>query len=84
VMHGREESDPVIVAGKPANEAATAAAEPRTGAEGNVGSSWASSTRPTRGGSRTMKRHSGFAPGGVCLFTLSAHAVKAAASTAGD
>ncbi len=40
MMHGREESDPVIVAGKPANKAAMAAAErvePRTGAEGNAG-----------------------------------------------
>jgi RNA-directed DNA polymerase len=40
MMDGREKSDPVIVAGKPANKAAKAAAErvePRTGAEGNAG-----------------------------------------------
>ncbi|QNT69184.1 group II intron reverse transcriptase/maturase [Defluviicoccus vanus] len=46
MVHGGEESDPVIVAGKPANKAATAAAEqvePRTGAEGNVG--WQSTDR---------------------------------------
>jgi group II intron reverse transcriptase/maturase len=39
MMDGREKSDPVIVAGKPANKAAKAAAErvePRTGAEGNA------------------------------------------------
>jgi len=40
MMNGREKSDPAIVAVNPANEAATAAeerAEPRVGAEGNVG-----------------------------------------------
>src|SRR6201997_3431636 len=40
MMHGREKSDPVIVAGKPANKAAAAAAEPvepRTGTEGKAG-----------------------------------------------
>src|SRR6201981_11690 len=40
MMHGREKSDPVIVAGKPTNKAALAAAEPvepRTGAKGNAG-----------------------------------------------
>src|SRR6266550_5322813 len=39
MMHEREKSDPVIVAAKPTNKAATAAAEPvepRTGAEGNA------------------------------------------------
>ena len=39
MMHGREKSDPVIVAGKPTNKAATVAAEPvepRAGAEGNA------------------------------------------------
>ena len=40
MMHGREKSDPAIRAGKPANKAAAAAAEPveqRAGAEGNAG-----------------------------------------------
>jgi RNA-directed DNA polymerase len=39
MMHGREKSDPVVVAGKPANKAVSAAAEPvepRTGAMGNA------------------------------------------------
>ena len=39
MMHGREKSDPAIVARKPANKAAPAAAEPaerRAGAEGNA------------------------------------------------
>jgi RNA-directed DNA polymerase len=39
MMHGREKSDPVVVAGNPANKAASAAAEPgepRTGAKGNA------------------------------------------------
>ena len=40
MMHGREKSDPVVVAGNPANKAASAVAEsgePRTGTEGNAG-----------------------------------------------
>ena len=40
MMHGREKSDPAIVAVKPANKAERSAAEPaepRAGAEGNVG-----------------------------------------------
>ena len=40
MMHGREKSDPAIVAMKPANKVALAAAElvePRAGAEGNAG-----------------------------------------------
>src|ERR1700687_2585183 len=40
MMHGREKSDPAIVAVKPANNAERSAAEPaepRAGAEGNVG-----------------------------------------------
>ena len=40
MMHGPEKSDPVIVAGKPANKAERSAAEPvepRTGTEGNAG-----------------------------------------------
>ena len=40
MMHGREKSDPVIVARNPANKAAAAAAEPgepRTGTKGNAG-----------------------------------------------
>ena len=39
MMHGREKSDPVIVAGKPPNKAGPPAAEGverRTGAEGNT------------------------------------------------
>ena len=39
MMHGREKSDLVIVAGKPTNKAITVAAEPvepRAGAKGNV------------------------------------------------
>ena len=39
MMHGREKSDPAIVARKPANEAGRPAAEPverRAGAEGNA------------------------------------------------
>jgi len=39
MMHEREKSDPNIVAGKPTNKAATAAAEsgePRTGTKGNA------------------------------------------------
>jgi hypothetical protein len=39
MMHGREKSDPVVVAGKPANKAALVAAEPvepRTGTKGNA------------------------------------------------
>src|SRR6202165_1774953 len=39
MMHGREKSDPVVVAGKPANKAVSAAAElvePRTGTKGNA------------------------------------------------
>ena len=39
MMHGREKSDPVILAGKLTNKAATVAAEPvepRAGAEGNA------------------------------------------------
>jgi retron-type reverse transcriptase len=38
-MHGREKSDPVVVAGKPANKAVSVAAEPvepRTGTTGNA------------------------------------------------
>ena len=41
MMHGREKSDPEIVAMKPANNAAPAAAEPverRAGTKGNAGS----------------------------------------------
>jgi hypothetical protein len=40
VMHGREKSDPAIVATKPTNKAGQPAAEPvepRAGAEGNAG-----------------------------------------------
>jgi len=40
MMHGREKSDPVVVAGNPANNVALAAAEleePRTGTKGNAG-----------------------------------------------
>ena len=40
MMHGREKSDPVVVAGKRANKAERSAAEPverRAGAEGNAG-----------------------------------------------
>ena len=40
MMHGREKSDPAIVARKPANKAGRPAAEPverRAGAEGNAG-----------------------------------------------
>jgi len=40
VMHGREKSDPAIVARKPTNKAGRPVAEPvepRAGAEGNVG-----------------------------------------------
>ena len=40
MMHGREKSDPAIVAGKPTNKAGQPAAEPverRAGAEGNAG-----------------------------------------------
>ncbi len=40
MMHGREKSDPAIVAGKPTNKAGRPAAEPvepRAGAEGNAG-----------------------------------------------
>src|ERR1700686_2515273 len=40
MMHGREKSDPAIVAGKPTNKVASATAEPvepRAGAEGNAG-----------------------------------------------
>ena len=40
MMHGREKSDPAIVAAKPANKVGQPAAEPverRAGAEGNVG-----------------------------------------------
>ena len=39
MMHGREKSDPVVVAGKPANKAVSTAAEPvepRAGAKGNA------------------------------------------------
>ena len=39
MMHGREKSDPVVVATKPANKAKRSAAEPverRAGAEGNA------------------------------------------------
>ena len=39
MMHGREKSDPAIVAGKPTNKAGATAAEPvepRVGAKGNV------------------------------------------------
>ncbi len=39
MMHGREKSDPGVVAGKPANKAERSAAEPverRAGAEGNA------------------------------------------------
>ena len=40
MMHGREKSDPAIVATKPTNKAERSAAEPvepRAGAEGNAG-----------------------------------------------
>ena len=40
MMHGREKSDPTIVATKPTNKAGQPVAEPverRTGAEGNAG-----------------------------------------------
>ena len=40
MMHGREKSDPAIVATKPTNKAEQSAAEPvepRAGAEGNAG-----------------------------------------------
>jgi hypothetical protein len=48
MTHGREKSDPAIVATKPANEAERSAeelAEPRAGAEGNAGQQ---STRRTQ------------------------------------
>src|SRR3984893_2696113 len=37
MMHGREKSDPAVVARKPANKAGQPAAEPRAGTEGNAG-----------------------------------------------
>ena len=40
MMHGREKSDPAIVAGKPTNKAERSAAElvePRVGTKGNAG-----------------------------------------------
>ena len=49
MMHGREKSDPAIVAGKPTNKVASATAEPvepRAGAERNAGQQ---STRRTQG-----------------------------------
>jgi RNA-directed DNA polymerase len=49
MMHGREKSDPAIVAGKPTNKVATATAEPaepRAGAERNAGQQ---STHRTQG-----------------------------------
>src|SRR5450432_2454846 len=64
MMHGREKSDPAIVAGKPTNKVASATAEPvepRAGAERNAGQQ---STHPDTGtgmrvtwaGSRTASR----------------------------
>ena len=50
MMHGHEQSDPDVVAGKPANDAASAVeewVEPRKGTRGNV------STQSTR---RTQRR----------------------------
>jgi hypothetical protein len=49
MMHGREKSDPAIVAGKPTNKVASATAEPvepRAGAERNAGQQ---STHRTQG-----------------------------------
>jgi len=55
MMHGREKSDPAIVAGKPANKVASATAEsvePRAGAERNAGQQ---STHRTQGRERVSQ-----------------------------
>jgi retron-type reverse transcriptase len=55
MMHGREKSDPAIVAGKPANKVASATAEsvePRAGAERNAGQQ---STYRTQGRERVSQ-----------------------------
>jgi RNA-directed DNA polymerase len=59
MMHGREKSDPVVVAGKLANEAERSAkeqAEPRTGAKGNAGQQSTRRTQSRAGVSQALER----------------------------
>ncbi len=59
MMHEREKSDPSIVPGKPANKAATAAAEPveeREGAKGNAGQQSTHRTQSRASVSQALER----------------------------
>ena len=69
MMHGREKSDPAIVAGKPTNKAERSAAEPverRVGAKGNANQQSTDraqnrANRVTGAGAHTESRTRGFA-----------------------
>jgi hypothetical protein len=59
MMHGHEKSDPVIVAGKPANKAERSAAElvePRAGSEGNAGQQSTCRTQRRLSASQALER----------------------------
>ena len=64
MMHGHEKSDPVIVAGKPANKAERSAAElvePRAGTEGNAGQQSTRRTQSRESVSQALGRIRSFA-----------------------
>ena len=59
MMHGREKSDPAVVAMKPANKAekpAAELAEPRAGAKGNAGQERTLRTPGRAGASQSLNR----------------------------
>src|SRR5260221_14485158 len=59
MMHGREKSDPAIVARKPANNAGQPAAERverRAGTEGNAGQQSTRRAQDREGGSQSLER----------------------------
>ena len=64
MMHGREKSDPAIVAGKPTNKAERSAAElvePRVGTKGNAGQQSTHRTQSRTSVSQALERIRQFA-----------------------